>query len=91
MVLLEEVIKYFRYNFVISAQSFGLPLLSAYLNSLGANYSNGANFATASSTIRIPRAVLPNLGGRSPFTLTVQTIEFTQFKPRTQLISQQGN
>jgi hypothetical protein len=45
---------FLSYNFVISAQSFGHPFLSAYVDSLGANYSNGANFATASSTIRIP-------------------------------------
>jgi len=36
-------------NFAISADSFGLPFLSAYLDSLGANYSHGGNFATAHS------------------------------------------
>ncbi|KAA8538463.1 hypothetical protein F0562_027991 [Nyssa sinensis] len=36
------------------ARSFDLPFLSAYLNSLGSNFKNGVNFATAASTITPP-------------------------------------
>ncbi|KAM1755391.1 hypothetical protein ACFX12_007730 [Malus domestica] len=34
------------------ANSLELPFLSAYLNSVGSNFTHGANFATAGSTIR---------------------------------------
>ncbi|KAA3459449.1 esterase-like [Gossypium australe] len=37
-------------------ESLDLPFLSSYLNSLAINFSHGANFATASSTIRLPTA-----------------------------------
>ncbi|XP_027368349.1 esterase-like [Abrus precatorius] len=72
------------------AESFGLPYLSAYLDSLGTNFSHGANFATAGSTIR---PVLGNmvLSQRfSPFYLGVQFTQFRGFKPRTQFIRDQG-
>lgn len=71
------------------AQSFGLPYLSAYLDSLGTNFSHGANFATTSSTIRPPPSIIPQ-GGFSPFYLDVQYTQFRDFKPRTQFIRQQG-
>jgi hypothetical protein len=76
-------------NIVISAQSFGLPYLSAYLDSLGTNFSHGANFATSASTIRPPPSIIPQ-GGFSPFYLDVQYTQFRDFKPRTQFIRQQG-
>ncbi|ESW13035.1 hypothetical protein PHAVU_008G162300 [Phaseolus vulgaris] len=71
------------------AQSLGLPYISAYLDSLGTNFSHGANFATSASTIRPPPSVLPE-GGFSPFYLDVQYTQFREFKPRTQFIRHQG-
>ncbi|KAE9605851.1 hypothetical protein Lal_00024548 [Lupinus albus] len=71
------------------AQSFGLPYLSAYLDSLGTNFSHGANFATSASTIRPPPSIIPQ-GGYSPFYLDVQYTQFKDFKPRTQFIRHQG-
>ncbi|KAK7339455.1 hypothetical protein VNO77_20125 [Canavalia gladiata] len=55
-----------------------LPYLSAYLNSVGANYRHGANFATGGSSI------LP--GGYSPFHLGLQISQFIQFKSRTKIL-----
>ncbi|KAJ9673626.1 hypothetical protein PVL29_023276 [Vitis rotundifolia] len=71
------------------ANSFGLPFLSAYLNSLGSNYTNGANFATAAATIRLPTSIIP-AGGFSPFYLDLQYDQFVQFKSRTQKIRKRG-
>ncbi|ONK57794.1 uncharacterized protein A4U43_C09F4160 [Asparagus officinalis] len=71
------------------AESLGLPYLSAYLDSLGANFSRGANFATAASTI-IDQNVTLSEGGYSPFSLRVQLKEFLQFKQRSQLIYSRG-
>ncbi|KAK4274016.1 hypothetical protein QN277_017308 [Acacia crassicarpa] len=73
------------------AQSLGLPYLSAYLNSLEANFTHGANFAEAAATILPPPTVLPvHVGGFSPFYLDIQTSHFQRFIPRTQFIRQQG-
>ncbi|PQM37514.1 esterase-like [Prunus yedoensis var. nudiflora] len=72
------------------AKSLGHPFLSAYLDSLGANFSHGANFATGSSTIRLPNRILPAPGGYSPFTLTIQYSQFLQLKNRSQLIRHRG-
>ncbi|XP_020599287.1 GDSL esterase/lipase At3g26430 [Phalaenopsis equestris] len=71
------------------AESLGLPLLSAYLNSIGTNFSHGANFATAGSTIRRQNTTLFQ-SGYSPFSLDVQTWQFTQFKSRSQFFYSQG-
>ncbi|KAJ9146303.1 hypothetical protein P3X46_028585 [Hevea brasiliensis] len=71
------------------AKSFSLPYLSAYLNSLGANFKHGANFATAASTIQIPTSIVPN-GGYSPFYLDVQYEQFLQFISRSQIIREKG-
>ncbi|GLT69539.1 hypothetical protein SLA2020_416830 [Shorea laevis] len=70
------------------AKSVGLPYLSAYLDSLGANFKHGANFATYASTIRLPAIIIPAGGGFSPFYLDVQFEQFLQFKARSQLIRQ---
>ncbi|TKY56152.1 Esterase protein [Spatholobus suberectus] len=70
------------------ARSFGLPFLSPYLDSLGTNFSRGANFATAGSTIR-PLQGLAQLRF-SPFDLGVQYTQFKGFKPKTQFIRDQG-
>ena len=74
---------------MFSANTFGLPFLSAYLNSLGSNFTNGANFATAASTIRLPTSIIP-AGGFSPFYLDLQYDQFVQFKSRTQQIRKRG-
>ncbi|XP_019455186.1 PREDICTED: esterase-like [Lupinus angustifolius] len=67
------------------AESYGLPYLSAYLDSLGTNFSHGANFATLGSTIRPPGQNAP-----SPFYLNLQYSQFMNFIPKTQYIRQQG-
>ncbi|KAK4719666.1 hypothetical protein R3W88_018004 [Solanum pinnatisectum] len=63
----------------IIADRLELQYLSPYLDSVMANFRNGANFATAGSSI------LP--GGYSPFSLEVQISQFLQFKKRTILLS----
>ncbi|KAG9446779.1 hypothetical protein H6P81_012907 [Aristolochia fimbriata] len=67
------------------ANRVGLPYLDAYLNSLGTNFSHGANFATAGSTIRHPVDTFFD-GGFSPFPLDVQFWQFSQFKSRSKTI-----
>ncbi|KAL6994335.1 hypothetical protein U1Q18_012441 [Sarracenia purpurea var. burkii] len=57
------------------AEELGLPYLNAYLDSVGTSFRNGANFASGGSSIRP--------GGYSPFDLSVQISQFTQFKSRT--------
>eukprot|EP01018_Ginkgo_biloba_P025523 Gb_22249 [translate_table: standard] len=63
------------------AESLGLPYLSAYLQSVGSNFSHGANFATAGSTIRKQNTTLFQ-SGVSPFSLDVQSWQFNQFKSK---------
>ncbi|GAU19153.1 hypothetical protein TSUD_79760 [Trifolium subterraneum] len=67
------------------AQNFGLPYLSAYLDSVGSNFSNGANFATAGSTIR-PHNKTLSQSGYSPVSLDVQFVEYSDFKAKSILI-----
>ncbi|KAE8077456.1 hypothetical protein FH972_016018 [Carpinus fangiana] len=72
------------------AKSVGLPYLSAYLDFFGTNSKHGANFATAASTIRLPKIIMPAKSGYSPFYLDVQYLQFVQFKIRSQIIRQKG-
>ncbi|XP_050251222.1 esterase-like isoform X5 [Quercus robur] len=73
------------------AKSLGLPYLSAYLDSLGTNFSHGANFTTSASTIRLPTNIIPAVGGFSPFYLDIQySQQFVQFKYRSQMIRKKG-
>ncbi|GAB4846752.1 hypothetical protein Ancab_025760 [Ancistrocladus abbreviatus] len=66
------------------AEDLRLPYLSAYLDSINANFRHGANFATGGSSIRP--------GGYSPFHLGIQISQFIQFKSRTNAIySQQSS
>ncbi|KAI3793919.1 hypothetical protein L1987_36542 [Smallanthus sonchifolius] len=58
----------------------GLPYVSAYLDTINTDYRHGANFATRGSTIR--KQNLTILQGISPFSLDIQTLQFTQFKAR---------
>ncbi|CAL5084949.1 unnamed protein product [Urochloa decumbens] len=67
------------------AESLGIPYLSAYLNSIGSNFTQGANFATAGSSIRRQNTSL-FLSGFSPISLDVQSWEFEQFINRSQLV-----
>lgn len=66
--------KHFHWLFH-AAENLGLPYLSPYLDSVGANFRHGANFATGGSSIRP--------GGFSPFDLSIQISQFIQFKART--------
>ncbi|KAF6152786.1 hypothetical protein GIB67_004615 [Kingdonia uniflora] len=70
------------------AETFGLPYLSAYLDSVGSNFTTGANLATGGSTIR-PQPSLP-LGRFSPFYLNIQYSQFLQLKSRSLLFSKKG-
>ncbi|XP_042756132.1 GDSL esterase/lipase At3g26430 isoform X6 [Lactuca sativa] len=65
------------------AESFELPYLSAYLDALGSNFTQGANFATAGSTIR-PQNQTLHQSGFSPFSLNVQWYQFNDFHRRVQ-------
>ena len=72
------------------AESLGLPHLSAFLDALGSNFSYGANFATAGSTIR-PQNTTLHQSGFSPISLNVQFYEFNDFHRRSQIIRCKGN
>ncbi|XP_006657897.1 GDSL esterase/lipase ACHE-like [Oryza brachyantha] len=67
------------------AENLGIPYLSAYLNSIGSNFTQGANFATAGSSIRRQNTSL-FLSGFSPISLDVQSWEFEQFINRSQFV-----
>lgn len=73
------------------AESLGLPYLSAYLNSIGSNFSHGANFATAGSTVRPQNiSILLTQSGCSPIPLDLQFDEYSVFFKRSQLVREQG-
>ncbi|XP_071926334.1 GDSL esterase/lipase At3g26430-like [Coffea arabica] len=71
------------------AESLGLPYLSAFLDALGSNFTHGANFATAGSTIR-PQNTTLQQSGFSPISLNVQFYQFNDFHRRSQIIRSQG-
>ncbi|XP_010502567.1 PREDICTED: GDSL esterase/lipase At3g26430-like [Camelina sativa] len=71
------------------AEELGLPYLNAFLDSMGSNFSHGANFATAGSTVRPPNTTISQ-GGASPISLAVQLVQFSDFLTRSQLIRNQG-
>ncbi|KAK4783825.1 hypothetical protein SAY86_018193 [Trapa natans] len=71
------------------AASFGLPFLSAYLDAVGSNFTHGANFATAGSTIR-PQNTTFWQYGYSPISLDVQFNEFYHFRRRSQVARDRG-
>ncbi|XP_042493662.1 esterase-like [Macadamia integrifolia] len=72
------------------AGSLGLEYLSPYLESVGSNFTYGADFATAASTIT-PQARGLTQGGFSPFYLQVQYSQFQQLKSRSQKFRNLGN
>nr|AAY41079.1 lanatoside 15-O-acetylesterase [Digitalis subalpina] len=61
------------------AQAIGIPFLSPYLLSIGSDFRHGANFATAASTVLLPRTSL-FVTGVSPFSLGIQLNQTKQFK-----------
>ncbi|XP_031100101.1 GDSL esterase/lipase At3g26430-like [Ipomoea triloba] len=65
------------------AESLRLNRLHAFLDSVGSNFSHGANFATAGSTIR-PQNTTISQSGYSPISLDVQSVQFSDFKTRSQ-------
>ncbi|XP_027095716.2 GDSL esterase/lipase At3g26430 [Coffea arabica] len=71
------------------AESLGLRYLSAYLDSVGSNFSHGANFATAGSTIR-PQNTTIFQSGYSPISLGVQFTQYSDFHTRSQIVRKQG-
>ncbi|GLT74596.1 hypothetical protein SLA2020_463840 [Shorea laevis] len=71
------------------AESLGLPLLNAYLDAVGSNFSHGANFATAGSTIR-PQNTSRSQSGASPISLDFQSVEFSSFRTRSQIFRKKG-
>ncbi|KMT07767.1 hypothetical protein BVRB_6g146900 [Beta vulgaris subsp. vulgaris] len=68
------------------AEHSGLPYLNAYLDSMGSNFSHGANFATAASTIRHQ-----NTTSYSPFSFNVQFYQFHDFQKRSEIIRSKGD
>ncbi|XP_010554006.1 PREDICTED: GDSL esterase/lipase At3g27950 [Tarenaya hassleriana] len=59
------------------SENLTLPYLTPYLDSVGAYYRYGANFATGGACIR------PSGGCFSPFHLGTQVVQFLHFKTRT--------
>ncbi|KAL2903435.1 hypothetical protein RDABS01_002145 [Bienertia sinuspersici] len=72
------------------AQSLRLPYLNAFLDAVGSNFSHGANFATAGSTIR-PQNTTLHQSGFSPISLNVQFYEFNDFQRRSQIFRHKGD
>ncbi|CAN0842767.1 GDSL esterase/lipase At3g26430 [Linum grandiflorum] len=71
------------------AESLGLPYLSAFLDSVGSNFSHGANFATAGSPIRPSNQTLRQ-SAFSPISLDVQSNQFHDFVNRSQIARARG-
>ncbi|KAJ9554498.1 hypothetical protein OSB04_018543 [Centaurea solstitialis] len=69
------------------AEHLELPFLSPFLDSIGTNFSHGANFATAGSTIRRQNTSIFQ-SGYSPIALAIQYAEFSNFYTRSQIIRQ---
>lgn len=76
-------------DFTFAAESLGLPYLNAYLDAVGSNFSHGANFATAGSTIR-PQNTTLHQSGFSPFSFNVQWYQFHDFHHRSQIFRSKG-
>ncbi|KAL8229103.1 hypothetical protein R6Q57_014003 [Mikania cordata] len=71
------------------AEKLGLPYLSAYLDSIKANYTHGASFATGGATImRVNESWFAH--DVSPFSLDIQVEQFSQFKDRTTYLYNQA-
>ncbi|XP_027336941.1 GDSL esterase/lipase At4g01130-like [Abrus precatorius] len=71
------------------AQALGLPYLSPYLQSIGSDYTNGANFASSASTVLQPTTSF-FVSGLSPFSLAIQLRQMEQFKAQVDESHQKG-
>ncbi|RDY06653.1 GDSL esterase/lipase [Mucuna pruriens] len=71
------------------AQGLGLPYLSPYLQSIGSDYTHGANFASSASTVISPITSF-SVSGLSPFSLSIQLRQMEQFKARVDEFHQTG-
>ncbi|XP_022776178.1 GDSL esterase/lipase At5g14450-like [Durio zibethinus] len=71
------------------AEKLGLPYLSAYLDSIDANFRHGANFATGGSTIQ-PLDVRTFKQGFSPISLEIQLSQFERFKEQANELYKEG-
>ncbi|XP_065847420.1 esterase-like [Euphorbia lathyris] len=71
------------------AEELKIGHVNAYLNSMGTNFTNGANFASGGATIGLHSSILP-YGVSSPFYLHLQFLQFEQFKLNSQFLSKQG-
>jgi hypothetical protein len=65
-----------------AGESLNMSYLSPYLEALGSDFSNGANFAISGSTI-MPRD--------KPFALHVQVQQFLHFKQRSLELNSHGS
>lgn len=74
----------------LPAESLGLPLVNAYLDSIGSNFSHGANFAASGSTMQPVNAKIYG-AGFNPFSLNVQLLQFEQLQDRTAELYAQGS
>ncbi|KAK1386838.1 Alpha-fucosidase 1 [Heracleum sosnowskyi] len=75
------------------ASSLGKKFLHSYTDSLGADLSQGANFAQILSPIAVPQLILPKDTppfGFNPVSYGVQFAEFVNFVDRSQRIRNQG-
>lgn len=73
----------------LAAEAFGLPYLSPYLQSIGSDYTHGANFATSASTVLLPTTSF-FVSGLSPFALTIQLRQMEQFKSKVHDFHKRG-
>ncbi|KAK1386846.1 alpha-L-fucosidase 3 [Heracleum sosnowskyi] len=75
------------------ASSLGKKFLHSYLDSLGADFSQGANFAQLLATAGVPQLIIPKDSppfGFNPVYYGVQFAEFVNFVDRSQRIRNQG-
>ncbi|XP_071926433.1 GDSL esterase/lipase At3g26430-like [Coffea arabica] len=71
------------------AEELEMPYLSAYLDSIGANFRHGANYAASGTTIHLTDAQLYG-AGFNPLSLSVQLSQFEQFTARTRELYNQS-
>lgn len=72
-----------------AAEKLGLPFLHAFLDSIGTNFRQGANFAVSGATVQKSNGELYD-GGFNPLSLGIQLSQFEQLKARTAEFYQQG-
>lgn len=90
MFFLFHVIDYLGlYCYYDTAQAFGMPFLSPYLQSINPNFKHGANFATLASTVLLPTTSL-FVSGISPFSLAIQLNQMLYFKAKVVQLHQKG-